>query len=45
MALSKKKGGEDGRKQALTREALAKEADFWGKVKQLLMNPGKVCHS
>ena len=32
-------------KQALTKEALAKEAAFWGKVKQLLTDPGKVCHS
>ncbi len=32
-------------KQAITKEALAKEAAFWGNVKQLLMNPGKVCHS
>jgi len=32
-------------KQALTKEALAKEVAFWGNVKQLLTDPGKVCHS
>jgi len=32
-------------KQALSKEALVQEAAFWGIVKQLLMNPGKVCHS
>jgi hypothetical protein len=32
-------------KQALTKEALAKEAAFWGNVKLLLMDPQKVCHS
>jgi hypothetical protein len=45
LRLFCKKGGEDGMKQALSKEALAKEAAFWGNVKQLLMNPGKVCHS
>jgi hypothetical protein len=39
------KGGENGMKQALSKEALVQEAAFWGIVKQLLMNPGKVCHS
>jgi hypothetical protein len=32
-------------KQALSKEALAKEAAFWGNVKQLLITPEKVCHS
>jgi hypothetical protein len=39
------KGGEDGMKQALNKEALAKEAAFWGNVKKVVAeNPGKVCH-
>jgi hypothetical protein len=32
-------------KQALTKEVLAKEAAFWGNVKQLLTIPGNLCHS
>jgi len=40
------KGGEDGMKQALSKEALAKEAAFWGYVKKAVAeNPGKVCHN
>jgi hypothetical protein len=32
-------------KQALSKEALAKEAAFWGYVKKAIAeNPGKVCH-
>jgi len=45
LGPSERKGGEGRMKQALSKEALAKEAAFWGNVKQLLMNPGKVCHS
>jgi len=45
LELITQKGGEDGMKQALSKEALAQEAAFWGNVKKLLMNPGKVCHS
>jgi hypothetical protein len=45
LRLFWKRGGEDGMKQALSKEALAQEAAFWGNVKQLLMNPGKACHS
>jgi hypothetical protein len=45
LVLISQKGGEDGMKQALSEEALAQEAAFWGNVKQLLMNPKKVCHS
>jgi hypothetical protein len=45
LELIAKKGGEDGMKQALSKEALAQEAAFWGNVKKLLMNPGTVCHS
>lgn len=32
-------------KQALSKEALAKEAAFWGNVKKLLTSPGKGCRS
>jgi hypothetical protein len=29
----------------LDKEALAKEAAFWGNIKKMLVqNPGKVCH-
>jgi hypothetical protein len=29
----------------LNKEALAKEAAFWGNIKKMLVqNPGKVCH-
>jgi len=29
----------------LNKEALAKEAAFWGKIKEMLVrDPGKVCH-
>jgi hypothetical protein len=32
-------------KQALSQEALAKEAAFWDNVKKAVAeNPGKVCH-
>jgi len=36
------KGGET-MKKPLSKKAMLKEADFWGKIKKISIDPGKTC--